>query len=179
MHFGGKIWEIAIFHTEILICIVLKICFFSVNIYPSNIFKSLKICSKDGISRSYFMCACERIKIYMCKQELVTDFHQILSSRQNCLFKIMFVYSSSATDAKQYKFLQTQLTSNFISMLMFWQFKYVTENVSWLQALHCFEWLCSTCSWLILTQDLHSVRIKIYGVHILIGNWMFWGTLLV
>lgn len=88
---------------------------------------------KDGMHRSYFKCACERTRkntAYMCKQELVKDFHKILSSRQNCLFKIMFVYSSSDTDAKQYKFLQTQLTSNFTSMLMFRQFKYVTENVS-------------------------------------------------
>lgn len=80
--------------------------------------------------RSYFTCACERTRTYMCKLESIKDFHQILSSRQNCLFKIMFMYSGSATEAKQHKFLQTQLTSNFTSMLMFCQSKYVTENVS-------------------------------------------------
>jgi len=55
---------------------------------------------------------------------------------RNCLFIVMFVCSSSATDAKQYKLLQTLLTSNFINMLMFWQSKYVTENVCRLQVSH-------------------------------------------
>lgn len=88
--------------------------------------------------RSYFMCAWERTTIYMCKQELLKDFHRIPSSIWNCLFEIMFVCSSSATDAKQYKFLQTQLTSNFTSMIMFWQFKHVLENASQLQVSHFF-----------------------------------------
>lgn len=74
----------------------------------------------------------------MCKQELLKDFHKIPSGMRNCLFIIMFVCFSSATDAKQYKFLQTLLTSNFTSMLMFWQFKHVIENVSRLQASRFF-----------------------------------------
>lgn len=102
----------------------------------------------------------------MCKQELLKDFHKIPTGMRNCLFIIMFVCSSSATDAKQYKFLQTLLTSNFTTMLMFWQFKYVIENVSRLQAS---GWLCSTYSWLILTQDPNFGMLKIYGVHVLIG----------